>query len=309
MKRIEFRKFAGVRVRGKEPMLPAGDSHIEKAAWLTAQVESGGKYGTVISYDGTGITAGIHQAVAVYPRHLNDQGPLWKLLARVLTAVDNDVETDFRVFLAEIGVVLTNHGVAIDAYSDKILKGRQLRAILTGSLGGVMPMSGPNRKQAERVATEFHDLFSDPCTFPVQDDYGKEHFIKKAERTKLRFSKFPAIKRKTIQAATYGEGNPIYGQNVSDAIGPELDLAMCVYWSNCVNAPGMALKKLCQAVRPKMAKEDLAKTLIRKLGNTSFGRWDDDIQGGRYQRTRKFAMKIWPKELFDPRGIMPKDLR
>ena len=141
MKRIVFgkSKFAGVRIRGKEPMQEiAVPSHLHKAAWLTAGVESGFKYGTVISYDGTGITAGIHQAVAVYPRHLDDQGPLWKLTARVLSAVPRDVETDFRVFLGEYGIVLTPHGVAISVHGGR-LKGSALRERLTGDAGGVWP--------------------------------------------------------------------------------------------------------------------------------------------------------------------------
>jgi hypothetical protein len=308
MKRIQFgKKFAGVRVKGKVKMSSnALDSHIEKAAWLTAGVESGFKYGTVISYDGTGITAGSHQAILVYPRYLDDQGPLCKLTARVLSAVPKEVEIEFRQFLGEYGTVLTPHGVAIDLDGKK-LNGRQLRGRFTGDPDGVMPVSGKKRERAERAAKEFSELFAHPATFDVQDDYGKEHFVKRAERVKMRFSKFPAIKRKTIQDATYGADNPIYS-DISEAIGPELDLAMCVYWSNCVNAPGMALKKLCKVVRPRMSKPDLARAIIQAIGNTSFGRWDDDIKGGRYQRTRTLAKKLWSKDLFSPSGVMPKDL-
>lgn len=308
MKRITFSKFAGVRIRGKEPMKEdVLMSHLEKAAWLTAGVESGFKYGTVISYDGTGITAGLHQAILVYPRHLKDQGPLCKLTARVLSAVPRDVESDFRSFLGDYGTVLTPHGVALSIEGDR-LDGRQLRGRFTGDPDGVMPKSGRLRQRAENAAREFSELFSNPVTFGVQDDYGTEHFMKRCERTKMRFSGFPAIKRKTIQEATYGPGNSIFGADLSDVIGPELDLAMCMYWSHNVNAPGAALKKLCKVVRPRMSKPDLAKALIRKLGNTSFGRWDDDIKGGRYQRTRTLAMKLWPAELFSKTGIMPKDL-
>ncbi|MCZ2108032.1 MAG: hypothetical protein LC118_00410 [Dehalococcoidia bacterium] len=54
-----------------------------------------------------------------------------------------------------------------------------------------------------------------------------------------------------------------------------------------------------------------AKLLIQKLGNNPFGRWDDDIRTGRYQRTRHHAMAsgLWPTKLFDgPEAIMPADL-
>jgi hypothetical protein len=86
---------------------------------------------------------------------------------------------------------------------------------------------------------------------------------------------------------------------------------MSVYWSNSVNAPGHALKLLCRVADAYPSSRDplFAKALVTALGNTSFGRWDDDIPGGRYQRTRLAAMQVWPFELFEgPTAIMPKDL-
>jgi hypothetical protein len=55
---------------------------------------------------------------------------------------------------------------------------------------------------------------------------------------------------------------------------------------------------------------DLPPVLIKKLAITKYGRWDDDIPNGRYQRTRNFAAKIWPSELFvGNKAIMPKDFK
>lgn len=105
---------------------------------------------------------------------------------------------------------------------------------------------------------------------------------------------------------------------LTDEMTPEFDLAMAMFWSNTVNAPGAALRKLCQAA-DMLGREygdfseerqvKFAKRLVNKLGNTTFGRWDDDIPGGRYQRTRRAATKVYPRRLFvGPQAIMPKDL-
>jgi hypothetical protein len=56
---------------------------------------------------------------------------------------------------------------------------------------------------------------------------------------------------------------------------------------------------------------EFARELILGLGNTKFGRWDDDIRHGRYQRTRRVAKEsgLWPEELFvGADAIMPADL-
>ena len=84
MNRIVFKEYAGVRIKGQKPLssFPLSRRHLDRASRLTAEVESGGRFGSVMSYDGTGMTAGIHQAIAVYPKNLKDQGPLWKLLLR-----------------------------------------------------------------------------------------------------------------------------------------------------------------------------------------------------------------------------------
>ena len=97
MKRIKFGKYAGVKIKGKIPLeAPNSLSHLSWVSWLTAMVESDGKFGSVMNYDGTGMTAGIHQAIAVYPKapgdgnKKNEQGPMWKLMNRIWAMIGRE---------------------------------------------------------------------------------------------------------------------------------------------------------------------------------------------------------------------------
>lgn len=323
MKRITFKKYAGVKMRGSVDISSwkygSPDSHLQRAGLLTALVESGGKFGCVMNYDGTGMTAGIHQAIAVYPRSLapydhnpkNDQGPLWKLLNRMRSAAPYSIHlVNLFEAMLDCDWYLEADGTLRNIHDGVLIHGCEIRHRLTGSADGVMPMMGVRRKEAERWVRLFNEAFSDSSTFRVQCDYGVEHFSKRAHRTKLRFSPFPSLKRKTIQKAVYGSTS--LGILQDEEMLPEFDLAMCMFWSHSVNAPGAALKKLCKIVVPRMAKHDLAVQLIQKLGNTSFGRWDDDLKNGRYQRTRRYAMKmgVWDRSLFVGKSaVMPKGFK
>ena len=317
MKRIEYNGFAGVKINGDTPMEPPGPRHIDAASWLTAAVESGGKFGTVISYDGTGMTAGIHQAIAVYPKelaspddgnNLDDQGPLWKLLHRIFqTHPDLGVCRDLQTTLMMNRIKVVN-GIALDSVTGEPCSGRTIRRILTGSSDGIMPVAGADRYRAEMFAALFHAFFSDISTFPIQLAWGENHLLDRLEKTPLRFCK--AVPKNTVvQDIVYSKKHP--GIIYRSELDPPFDLAMCVWLSFTVNAPAIALKKICKAldILAEKPETDFPALLIRLLGNSTWGRWDDDIKNGRYQRTRKYAMEIWPEELFvGPDAIMPKNL-
>ena len=98
MPKVSYRKrknYSGPLIAGTEPYpAPSAERagfHIDRAYWLTTRVETGGKFGAVMAYDGTGMTAGPDQHIAVYPKELanedlnaaDDQGSLWKLLRRL----------------------------------------------------------------------------------------------------------------------------------------------------------------------------------------------------------------------------------
>jgi len=319
MIRVTYGKYAGLKCNGAESMDDVTtDLHLDRASWLTAQVESGGKFGTVINYDGTGMTAGIHQAIAVYPRALddnlkaNDQGPLWRLLNRIWSLHDTRVLASVRDTLIanmdRYGMILSPEGKCLDAPTGDLLSGKAIRNIFTGDASGVMPSSGPKRRQAEEWVELFHDLFACHETFRSQLRFGEEHFVKRCERTKLRFCKVDSFKETTIREVCYPCALPRVD---SEGYTPDWDLAMCVYWSHSVNAPGMALRKICKALDLTKLKLDMDKdfprVLLKILADTKYGRWHRSIAGGRYQRTRNYAMKIFPENLFvGLDAIMPK---
>ncbi len=322
MKRITFKKFAGVRKRGVVPIaLPETNLHIDRAVWLTCLVESGGRFGCVINFDGTGMTASIGQAIAVYPRGLgdetkkNDQGPLWRVLNRLNQLNDNIYVGPLAYLnsdLRDIGWFVSPDNKCRSIRTGKLISGQAIRKEFTGSADGVMPVKGQDRKRAERWVKSFHDVFASLSTHDLQLALEKEHFVKRADRVKLRFCKDRSKRLYTLQDLIY-EPEHISSITVNQ-MGSEMDLAMAMYWSHSVNAPGFALKKFCRQVIDKKIKpgetelgRDLAKYIIKKLGKTSFGRWDVNIEHGRYQRTRTHAMKLWPRDLFVGKdAIMPK---
>jgi hypothetical protein len=319
MRKITFNKYSGLRIKGETPIGFESHLHLDLASYITTQVESGGVYGTVMNYDKTGMTAGSHQAIAVYPkfveRGLKSQGPLWKLLSRMMSldptplALVDIVELMFdnNLSLGEDGRV---RYLATGAYA----AGESLLEFF-GTPDGLLINQGEGRKRAENLIQLFHDLFSTPSTFKLQERLGLEHFVKAAERSKLRFSRVPRTKGTTIQEAVYDclTENPHHISLVENVdMDSEVNLAMCMFWSYYVNAPGMALKKLCQAVdavdrRTSTWETDLPRMIVRKLGTSSYGRWDDDIDSGRYQRTRKEMKKHFDAALFRKGAIMPKD--
>lgn len=321
MKTINFNKYSGFRIRGKEPIGGVfSSSHLAFASRITSMVESGGRYGTVISYDGTGMTAGIHQAIAVYPKYLykgaNSQGPLWKLLTRIMALNPSLLAlVNVQECLFEGGMTLASDGIVRHLGSGNAVSGEDIRSEL-GTPGGRVPDLSIKRARAVRYIHLFHDIFSDKRTFEIQQLFGESHFIKSAERHKMRFCAERRDQLKTIQSAIYGSltGINIALLNIID-LSTELNLAMCFFWSYYVNAPSMAMKKLCQVYdtfdkRDSTWGERFPAALVKKLGTCSYGRWDDDIDTGRYQRTRKEMQKCWGEELFKgSEAIMPKDFK
>jgi len=314
----KFRSYYGPMIQGTvlyELPPERRDHHVDRAFWLTAKVETGAKFGSVIAYDGTGMTAGLDQHIAVYPKELanedydakDDQGGLWKLLRR-LECVQGDAS--YRAclgqlwqalevqgwYLAQDGVLRyakdkgREPGVICDA--GDIVYGFEIRDALTPVKGKV---DGPfNRDRAAEWARMFHLVFSHPDGFRAQAEFGKEHLVERTRKRPLEWAY---------------DGKEITSLIVGRNIGAAEDLAMCMYHCHSVNAPAVANKAIKRA-RTRDGQLD-PKKLIRLLGNSSYGRWDDDIKTGRYQRTRSAARAsgLWSWALFDgPHALMPRDL-
>ncbi|PNX50170.1 MAG: hypothetical protein BV456_07595 [Thermoplasmata archaeon M8B2D] len=148
--------------------------------------------------------------------------------------------------------------------------------------------AGPIANRSIKWIMLFSDLFSMPETFDCQIQFGKKFFKRFINRIT---KEYPFMKDE---------------YEIS-----HVDLAMCILLSHSVNAPSVAYNLLCQSFNTKSESSiHWAKKLIRLLGTSKYGRWDDDIKNGRYQRTRTYAQKsgFWPDFHFNDDGIMPKDI-
>ncbi len=311
-----WKSYSGPVIKGKIPFnLSENADHWDRVVWLTARVETGGKFGATTCYDGTGNTSGLIQAIAVYPRELahednnpaDDQGPLWKMVEAVRQDAPELLERLDDEF-KEIGWKLVDGVICYADSENEIVPGKEIRNELTPTEGTV-PRSGPSWQEAKGWALLFHNIFSHPDSFKAQVKFGLDHAHKNARKKPV------ILHRKTIESLVYrGDVNDTKLFSLKDP----LDLAMAVLFSNAVNAPAMAFRKLSQALRlfgrrPNWQNPEdrrrFAKRLIRVLANANYARWNFKIATGRYQRTRKAAMKVWPKEMFTgSKAIMPKTL-
>ena len=212
----QFRSYSGLVVRGAgEPLEPPstalvdgspGEQHVARAFWLTAKVETGAKFGACVAYDGTAMTAGLDQHIAVYPRELayedydakDDQGGLWKLLRRmeVISNVHYNVLLE-RLFgllrdrgwyLAQDGVLryiedqdvfrrrLEGRSFVREVVAGMPVFGFQIRDALT-PVDGKVPKTGARRDTAEEWMQAFSLVFAHDATYRAQVDFGMEHLV------------------------------------------------------------------------------------------------------------------------------------
>lgn len=336
----QYGNYSGPVIQGVDMIeKPSGDRaefHVDRAFWLTTMVETGGKIGAIMAADGTAMTAGLDQHIAVYPRELahedftaaDDQGTLWKLLRRLETVRSSQsyhqaLTNLWRRFeaagwyVAQDGLLRYLAGGQAEIGGEKIdLKagdpvfGSQIREEFTPNAGKV-PASGKLWERSRAWALAFHELTSHVGGEAAQIEFGIEHLVKRT-------------KRRTIDGT--GNSQPIESFGYLDReitslkLGSdwteEIDLAMCMYQAHSVNAPAVAnaaLEKARDTARARGGQDQakFARILIEQLGNSTFGRWDDDIEYGRYQRTRTAARasELWSRGLFDGAlAIMPKNL-
>jgi hypothetical protein len=298
----------------------ATTSHVARAFWLTTKVETGAKFGSIVMYDGTAVTAGLDQHIAVYPRELanedhnakDDQGTFWKLphynviLGRVF-----DLLKKHGWYLAQDGVLryLDSDLVANQpVHAGDAVFGFHIRAELTPPGGAVPRMAGEWRSQSFEWAQAFHHLFSHEAGWKAQVEYGKEHLVKRTKRRRINVGTKKNPEWWKVLQAAYG-GRELTALRAGVELSMEEDLALCVYQSNSVNAPAIANKALARSLKGPLG--HWPERLIEYLGNSDYGRWDDDLPTGRYQRTRSAARAsgLWPRAFFDGKNaIMPKDL-
>jgi hypothetical protein len=285
-------KFSGPVVRGTIeafPKIPTlTDTHLDRAFWLTTMVESGGKAGSIMAADGTGMTASMEQLVAVLPRHMDEQGSLFGILQELSKVVDITAFLPFN----EMGWKL--EGGVLKAADGKPVPPAVIRETFTPNSGRV-PAKGPQWEQSKKWALAFHRLFVQPETIRLQIEYGIAQFIKFAN------TKNPRLGGRTVNDLVYGgkltQQDPFNGATIND-------LAMSMWWCYKVNGPAPALDRLASAARlaPNTADPQFGRRLIILLHTSQYGKWATN----RYDRTRQYARTVWPTKFFEgPDAIMP----
>lgn len=305
VRRREFRRWAGCLIYGKNKLqIPTETNHLDRAGILTSLVESGGRLGTVMSYDGTGITAGLIQCIGVLPaaveafgssKPASTQGPLWQLVEKVTEVYPSLTSRLIEEFNDSLGWDIKN-GVVIDTSSGTPVHGRDLRHELTPP-HGVVPKFGENWDSAKGWALIFHEIFSDPRTSNIQILEARKHF------SGLKTRAWGPLHGHTLNSLLYRKlDKPLYR-------GDPLDLAMGIFYSYSVNSPSKALQIFWEAFKETINTRKiyhsemsriLATNLVEGFRKSTYGNWPK-----RHKRTRAAAKKIWPTELFsEPYPVM-----
>jgi len=300
MTRVKYRRFgryAGPLIRGKVPFKPDPSDHWSRVVWLASRVETGAKFGTIVMYDGTGVTAGLLQQVAVYPRYVATwsrrpragQGSLWELLEAMFEKAPGTTarlreELETCGWSVRQGLLMGDDGRPVPP--------PRIITEFTPPRGNV-PRWGVEWHEAKGWALLFHEAFSAPDTYDVQVEEAFKLLLPSVRK-----------KRRTLLGKSLEEA--IYGGDLSkqaDWLRPDdpLDLALAVLFSHSVNAPAIAFRKLAgiatllehSDLRDPADRERIARVLIRLLAVSSYGRWNYQIRNGRYQRTRRAAKKVW----------------
>jgi len=338
-----FRSFSGPAIYGVKLGAPSfTENHVKRAVLLTEAVETGRRSGSVFAADGTGMTAGRGQHILVYPKELanedfnakDDQGGLGSLLRNIeVCAPSKALERLFKAFWDE-GWYLAQDGkirwlgngrskVAnrwVDHLSGDIVHGAVLRDTITPK-GGKVPSKGERWDIAKEWALLFHSVFKTPKSMVVQMGFEVEHLLYRTSTRRFQFRQ--NRRRSTVEQEVYGTGSKNVAELVVGSdITPQLDLAMCVFHSHTVNAPAIAYRKLRDAIRATgyqpsgmrgtRAEIAFAFELLRRLANAKYGRWNEDVEHGRWARSRARAREFgfWPREFFrqGPSGVMLADM-
>jgi len=287
--------FSGPVIHGTFPAfakeMTLGNSHLVRAFWLTTMVESGGMLGTIMMADGTGVTAGLEQVVAVYPRDMKVQGPLFKMLNRI----NATTYIDDYLGLSQCGWRISEDGVLRDKFGAPVPP-KKIRDTFTPMGGKVNQRSKADWEQASEWALRFHNLFGSQSTSRVQYQCGIEQQTKFAKRFKSQKLNYESVEEVCYDGEV---------QNPNPFNDHHMDLAMCMWWNYKTNAPSPALTALNEArltFDPKTDSHQFAKCLLNRLRTSRYGRWGTN----RYDRSRECALSVWPSELFEgPDAVMP----
>ena len=296
---VQYKTWSGIAVPGEvEFVQPETTKHMERAVWLTSRLEAP-RWGSVQSYDGAGMSGGLLHNIAVQPRDMA-QGSLFALIREIADDSDATASSDVQELLS--GFRRVGWTLALDGklrFQDGVLvSGEAIRRVFTPPDGKV-PRRGGYYTSAEIWALRFHNALSSQLTFRAQTRYAIRWLAAGNKQDEL------AVYRRFV--------SPQLDSCIevrSPDLPVEIDLAMCVYHSFSVNGPAPAQTALRGALPHLATPDKFAKTLIRRLGTSTYGRWHDDPDDkkSRYDATRLAVWRssYWPTDL--AKRLMPKDL-
>lgn len=307
--RVTYRqgKYAGIRIIGNDdvavqdfagvPGLSHPTSHMRRASCLATLLESP-QWGTVQSYDNAGISAGPFHWIAHYPSS-GKQGPIFGLLRAIELACPDFIVSEVWEMLYAEGWYVATDGKLRSANDGSLISGKKIRDVVAAPKGFV-PKVGPVKDRATKWALAFHNLMAREETQRPQIQYAIEYLTRgQAKLERQVYTSAVGVSKSADLGViqTVGDDVPL--------IDLHTDLAMSVYHSHSVNAPGPAASVLKSAL-PSLKNADptvFAKRLIRGLAKKKYGAWDR-----RYTRTRKQAVatEMWPSSFFSGKSaIMP----
>jgi len=307
---VSYKSYSGyVTTGGPKIDQPVNSGlHIDRAVYLSGQLEAG-SWGTVQGYDGCAMSGGILHNIAVSPKDLS-QGTFFALLREISVRAKAEfapIDAEFK----RLGWTISADGKLRLTATGALVSGETIRLELSGSAKGAVLKTGPDSNRARVWAERFFTLFSAPGTYAAQSDYAASWLADGNKGDEL------AVYRKfsTGGVATFlvkHPGDSIISLPV-DLLPVEVELAMCVYHSFSVNAPGAAKAVLSPILGrlDKLTPAGFATALIRGLGKKQYGNWLDSPGDGsnRYDKTRK---AVWARsDLWNgpmAKSLMPKDL-
>ena len=302
--------YSGCKISGTVGIpKPEPTSHMGRAYYLTAMLEAP-SYGSVQSYDRCAMSGGPMHNIAVYPGNMA-QGSMFPLLRAIELGAGDAVSVQ-KLWDAykKAGWYIARDGKLKNVMTGKLITGKAIREEFS-PVGGKVPKAGPNWLQAKRWATLHHNVFADPLTFKSQQDFAIGYLLKGQRKYENIFYKDQGMDPETLRVwSTQDEADLAEADVPLDVYNNHLslkeDLAMCLYHSHSVNAPGPARTALVRVLKRRKRGDEFAQLLVWTLGTYKYGNWKV-----RYARTRKWAMRseLWPASFFSgPTAIMPRAL-
>jgi hypothetical protein len=307
-------KYAGIKATGDSKVaLPKGSKakeHMQRAFYLTAQLEAP-IWGCVQSYDGCGMSGGPVHWVAVLPKNM-EQGPLFSLLRRIEMVPGAPIKELWNAF-AEKGWYVAKDGKLKYLKTGGVVHAKEIRNTFT-PVDGLVPRIGKNRQEAEKWATLFYNLLSNPKTYEAQIDHSIKYLIEGVSTVEMKAYNLFLPTVRSPEVIITGSDLLKELENKHIFLPEELDLAMCVYHAFTPNAPAVAkacLETTLAVAGPKPDVSMFASNLIKSLGTKNYGRWKDvpGEKGSRYDATRMACIqsKLWSEEIIDI--FLPKDFK